>query len=96
MQHIFQAEDIWSCESVDQYKEPGVQLFYMVYDYDAQAADFFVKYLTTALMGKIVDATSQLDVVPNPNLVLGCSSDNEPCWNHRAHVRKWLFLVDSY
>lgn len=81
-----QATDIWSCESVDRYKEPLVEIFYTVYGEEANA--FFSKQLTQSVMGQLLNTASLVDVMPNPNKVLDCNSTTDDvCWSHQAHVR---------
>ena len=60
------------------------QIFYSVYEQESN--DFFTKQLTQIVAQKIIDTTSLLDVIPNPNNIVGCDKNDTTCWSHIAHV----------
>lgn len=84
-----QATDIWQCESVDRYKEPKVEIFYSVDTSSdrAYSSNFFLDQLSTTAIRNVIDSTLELDIIPNPNKIVGCVSTDPSCWNHKAHVR---------
>lgn len=75
---------MWQCEWVDRYLEPKVEIFYTVYDQESN--DFFVNQFTDEIVQKVMDTTQELDIIPNPNKIIGCNPSENSCWNHKAHV----------
>lgn len=82
---------IWECESVDKYKEPKVEIFYLPY---SENASIFFDRFTQSEYDLVQSAALLLSIVPNPNYVLDCPA-NYSCWNYQAHVSllsKFVFL----
>lgn len=75
-----QSTNIWDCKSIDQYKEPLVEIFYTPYDKDSET--FFEKHLTDDLAQRMFNTSSEVDIIPNLNNFFDCKQD---CWRHQAH-----------
>lgn len=69
---------------MDRYKEPKVEIYYTVYD--ATANDFFQNQLSSTIAQNVIDTSLELDIIPNPNKIIGCNSADDSCWSHKAHV----------
>lgn len=86
---FIQSTNIWDCKSIDQYKEPLVEIFYTPYDKDSET--FFEKHLTDDLAQRMFNTSSEVDIIPNLNNFFDCKQD---CWRHQAHVCLLVFIIN--
>ena len=62
---------------------------------EQETEDFFKSHLNSSLAQNVLDTTSRLALVPNPNQVTGCLQNHSTiCLNYLAHVSTLHVVMD--